>query len=75
MLDKNHYTSGLLIRYSGESGLVQSSLLRNVDIDNCLLKRMDFIRFFCGESNISVVPKQQGTVLFPENGSIYPKTV
>jgi hypothetical protein len=36
---------------------------------------MDFIRFFCGESNISVVPKQQGTVLFPENGSIYPKTV
>jgi hypothetical protein len=36
---------------------------------------MDFIRFFCGESNISVVPKQQGTVLFSENGSIYPKTV
>jgi hypothetical protein len=33
------------------------------------------IRFFRTESNISAVSKQQGTVLFSENGSIYPKTV
>jgi hypothetical protein len=25
--------------------------------------------------NISAVPKQQGTILFSENGSVYPKTV
>jgi hypothetical protein len=33
------------------------------------------MRFFCAESNISAGSKQQGTVLFSENGSIYPKTV
>jgi hypothetical protein len=31
--------------------------------------------FFPAQSNISAVPKQQGTSLFSENGLIYPKTV
>jgi hypothetical protein len=31
--------------------------------------------FFPEQNNISAVPKQQGTILFSENGSIYPKTV
>jgi hypothetical protein len=31
--------------------------------------------FFRAQINISAVPKQQGTILFSENGLIYPKTV
>jgi hypothetical protein len=32
-------------------------------------------RFFLAQSNISAISKQQGTILFSENGSVYPKTV
>jgi hypothetical protein len=30
---------------------------------------------FGAQSNILAVPKQQGAILFSENGSIYPKAV
>jgi hypothetical protein len=42
---------------------------RALDVGSVAFKAMST------KSNISAVPKQQGTILLSENGSIYPKTV
>jgi hypothetical protein len=56
-----------------------SALPRFYNISTCYITHIGliplYIYYFRAQSNISAVPKQQGTILFSENGLIYPKTV